>query len=299
MLLLSQELFGGRKIILPEFPRLPGISGLGLSDQPVYAHQLEKKFSYVNTFLEREPVFDLSNAHREEHGRYDFILASDVLEHVRPPLESSLKEVYDLLKPGGLFCITVHCPAQGNTVEHFDGLQEFRVIPLGTSFVLVNRRGDGTIEVREDIVLHSGSGSTIEMREFSRFGLAESLRAAGFTAVRFLEEDVPEFGIIMTRQTSQPLIAVKGARNYDRRVISDLAGAYHEELLWKFHFEEKANQAALHGASVTALLEEARQRADAAETELATASGRLAAVKRSKWLKLGNVLGLGPRLDGG
>jgi len=34
------------------------------------------------------------------------------------------------------------------------------------SQVLINRRADGVLEIREDLIFHGGSGATLEMREF-------------------------------------------------------------------------------------------------------------------------------------
>src|SRR6266852_6406576 len=78
--LLSIELFGDG-FLLPEFPPLPAIRGLGLSDQASYAVTLAKKFDYTNTYYDREPRLDITASNAERYGTYDFILSSDVFEH--------------------------------------------------------------------------------------------------------------------------------------------------------------------------------------------------------------------------
>jgi hypothetical protein len=91
MHLLSMELFGDG-FILPDFPRLSGIKGLGLSDQASYAEPLAEKFDYTNTYYDREPRFDITEAHPDRYGTYDFILSSDVFEHIEAPVERAFDE---------------------------------------------------------------------------------------------------------------------------------------------------------------------------------------------------------------
>src|SRR5258708_30366905 len=99
--LLSTELFGDA-LVLPDFPRLPGIKGLGLSDQASYAVPLASKFDYTNTYYDREPRLDITQAHPDRYGAYDFILSSDVFEHIAAPVERAFGEAYRLLKPNGV-----------------------------------------------------------------------------------------------------------------------------------------------------------------------------------------------------
>src|SRR5262249_49660154 len=163
--LLSLELFG-QSLRLTEFPRLKAIRGLGMSDHEGYARILADKFDYTNTYYDREPRFDFTQPHPELAGAYDFILAGDVIEHIAPPIERALEEVCRLLKPHGLFGLTIYCSPADKMREHFPDLHEFRVVPLGKSEVLINRRRDGVLEIRDDLVFHGGTGATLEMREF-------------------------------------------------------------------------------------------------------------------------------------
>jgi SAM-dependent methyltransferase len=163
--LLSMELFG-QSLVLAEFPKLKAIRGLGISDQPGYARILAEKFDYTNTFYDREPRLDLAELHPELRGSYDFILLADVIEHIAPPLERALEEACRLLKPHGFLGITIFCNPADQMFEHFPALNEYRIVSLGKSPVLINRRRDGTLEIRDDLIFHGGSGATLEMREF-------------------------------------------------------------------------------------------------------------------------------------
>ena len=135
--LLSMEMFG-RSLMLPDFPKLKSIRALGMSDKPCYASLLEEKFDYQNTFYDREPRLDFSQPHVHLYGTLDFVVSSDVLEHVAPPVEATLTEVFRLLKPRGFLAATVPCSSDGIAVEHYPDLYEYRILPLGGAPVLVN-----------------------------------------------------------------------------------------------------------------------------------------------------------------
>lgn len=207
--LLSMELFG-QSLPLVEFPKLRALRALGMTDKECYSGRLEEKFTYTNTHYDREPKFDLMQTHAELAGTYDFIVAADVLEHVAPPVGRALEEVCRLLKPEGFLVGTIPCHTGAETREHFPNLHEYRVITLGDSPVLVNRRRDGAVEIHDRLAYHGGTGSTLEMREFSTSGLKNLLTAASFRTVCLWTEDVPEFGIWFDADVSIPFIAGKG-----------------------------------------------------------------------------------------
>jgi SAM-dependent methyltransferase len=260
--LLSMELFG-RGLTVADFPKLKSIRGLGMTDKPGYAAILAGKFDYTNTYYDRPPHFDFTAPHPELYGTCDFILSADVLEHVAPPVERPLEEICSLLKPHGCLAATVPCTPDDAMREHFPELHEYRVIGLGASDVLVNRRRDGTLEAREDLVFHEGPGAVLEMRQFGRTGLRAKLLAAGFREVHFMLDDVPGAGILFDCDVSQPLIA--------RKEPFHLSTAAQSELL--------DNWMGAHA--------ESRLLAD-----------RIRMASESRWLRLGRKLGVGPKLTG-
>src|SRR4029077_7272624 len=85
----------------------------------------------------------------------------------------------------------------------------YRVVPLGNSPVLINRRRHGQLEISEGLIFHGGTGSTLEMREFGVPPLQNSLLRAGFPEVYFLADNLEEIGIGFDRDVCQPLIARK------------------------------------------------------------------------------------------
>jgi SAM-dependent methyltransferase len=206
--LLSEEVLG-LPIALSEFPVLKGVRGIGMSDSPQLAERLAEKLDYTNTFYHQAPRFDVTNPDPQDFGRYDFILTSEVMEHVPPPVERAFENLFRLLKPDGLLIMTTPYTLGGRTKEHFPELHEFTLTSLGEKTVLVNRRRDGYIEVFEDLVFHGGPGSTVEMRVFTEESLRANLLEAGFSSVRVASENVPEFGIEHAETWSLPIVARK------------------------------------------------------------------------------------------
>ncbi len=97
----------------------------------------------------------------------DFIISSDVFEHVVPPVSRAFENVWKMLKPGGVFVLTVPYGAQRETVEHFPELNEFSIVERDGSFVLRNKTRTGVLQEFNDLVFHGGPRTTLEMRVFS------------------------------------------------------------------------------------------------------------------------------------
>ena len=207
--LLSREIFGV-VMALPEFPVLRGIRCIGMSDAPDLAGRLAEKFDYINTFYHQAPQFDVTRPDARDCGRYDFILSSEVMEHVPPPVDRAFAALHAMLKPDGLLLMTTPYTLDGKTAEHFPELHEYTLAALGGRTVLVNRRRDGAIESFENLVFHGGHGSTLEVRLFSEDSLRVVLTEAGFHGVHFAGENWPEFGVEHAETWSLPVAARKG-----------------------------------------------------------------------------------------
>jgi SAM-dependent methyltransferase len=180
--LLSREIFG-IAMALPDFPVMKSIRGIGMSDPPALAARLAEKFDYTNTFYHQAPSFDVTSFDPRDQGRYDFIVTSEVMEHVPVPLERSFETLFRMLKPDALLLMTTPYTLHGKTAEHFPELHEYALAAPGDRTVLLNRRRDGSLEVFENLVFHGGDGSTLEMRVFTEPSLRALLQSAGFGSV--------------------------------------------------------------------------------------------------------------------
>jgi hypothetical protein len=220
---LSMELYG-LPLTAPEFPRMKSLRGLGMSDSIQYADLLATRFDYRNTFYDREPRFDIARADERESGRHDFVLASEVLEHVAPPVERAIANAAALLKDSGVLLLTVPYSLEATTAEHFPELHEYGVARVGDRLVLVNRTAAGESQVFDDLVFHVSFGDpALEIREFSERDLVCLLRAAGFTEVRIYAEDYAPFGILHAESCSFPIAARKTPFSLSRDAVRDLA----------------------------------------------------------------------------
>lgn len=229
--LLSQELLG-TQLSLADFPELKGIRGFGMSDPPNLASQLEKKFDYVNTFYHQPPTIDVTNPPETEWGRYDFIISSEVMEHVPPPIENGFKNLYRLLKPHGILLLTVPYRIDAPHAEHYPELHEYAIVSLGGKTVLVNRRRDGSVETFESLCFHGGDGSTLELRVFSEEALRKAILNAGFSEVYIGSDAIPEFGVEHSESWSLPMVVRKSKFELS---ATALAKAYRDILRSRQH----------------------------------------------------------------
>lgn len=205
--LLSMGLFG-RSLALRDFPHDKRIRGVGLSDWMGYAVPLAERLDYQNTYFDEAPRLDITEISDEMAGSCDFLITTEVFEHVLSPVQRAFDGARRLLKPGGVMVLTVPfdngAPA---TKEHFPQLNDFSIVEEDGRRRLYNTALDGQTEVFDDLVFHGGPGSTLEMRLFGLRALIEHCRKAGFAGVDVAADDVPERGIAWLHPWSVPILA--------------------------------------------------------------------------------------------
>jgi SAM-dependent methyltransferase len=205
--MLARELFGA-DIALPDFPTVKSIRGIGLSDF-CYAAPLAEKLGYTNTFYHKEPAFDILKPRDEHVGAFDFLISTEVFEHVAPPVEIALRNAHRVLKPNGILLLTVPYTLDETTAEHFRELFDYGLAQLHDRIVLVNRTRGGELQVFENLCFHGGHGSTLEMRRFTERDLRGLIPAAGFLSLRIYSENYLPFGIVHNQHWSLPMAARK------------------------------------------------------------------------------------------
>jgi len=205
---LSLALFG-RSVRLTDLVVDRSIRGTGLSDWDGYATKLASLFTYANTFYNAEPRLDITDPPADFFGTLDFVISSDVFEHVAPPVDRAFIGAFNLLKPGGILVLTVPYFKDGETIEHFPNLNDFDVLEFGPDHYLINRRTDGEYEVFDGIVFHGGAGQTLEMRIFSESDIVRRLQRSGFEGIVIHRGNDPAVGIIHREDWSLPITAVK------------------------------------------------------------------------------------------
>ena len=239
--LLSTELFG-ESLSLRDFPKSKGVSGIGLSDWRGYAGRLAKVFSYVNTYYRKdrrglagklaearayvmreclwgEMRFDITSP--KGFAPADFLIASEVFEHVPPPVGAAFSGTFNALKPGGLLVLTVPFDRSlKQTIEHFPELHDYKVVQRKASlawrrksrprrFDLINLTADGREQRFTDVRLHGGAGVTLEMRVFSLNDVMGHLATAGFSDLSVRGDDCSDRGVVWLSSNSTPIVARK------------------------------------------------------------------------------------------
>jgi SAM-dependent methyltransferase len=206
---LSVELFG-ESLALPDFPLRKNIAGIGMTDWDGYAFPLAEKFNYQNTYYHQEPKLDITSIPAEMEHTLDFIITSDVFEHVPPPILIAFENLRRLLKPGGFVVFTVPYDKAPATREHFPELHEWKIVEQDGVQRLHNRTRDGRAQTFDQLVFHGGLGSTLEMRTFSEAGIIAECEKAGLGNIKFYGESIPACGIHWKYKQSLPIVIRAG-----------------------------------------------------------------------------------------
>ncbi len=178
-----------------------------MSDWDGYAILLARKFNYRNTYYHQEPKFDITCFDPSLEGTFDFIISSDVFEHVPPPVSKAFENARKLLKPRGVLIFTVPYSKDEKTVEHFPELYDYRITETNGHYILRNVTRNGVRQTFDELVFHGGHGATLEMRLFSELSLLEEFRKAGFDKVKIYKDDDLAHGIQWSHDWSLPISA--------------------------------------------------------------------------------------------
>lgn len=205
--ILSIELFG-KSIPLWKFPKNKQISGLGMSDWEIYAHTLSAQLDYYNTYYHQEPKFDITSIPLTFEKKFDFIISSDVFEHIAPPVSIAFFNLKRILKEHGFVIFTVpYTNENENTLEHFPDLYDYKLKEIKGVKFMENITKEGIYQNFHNLIYHGGNGFTVEMRLFSRKSLENEFSFAGFSDVTFYSEPYLEYGIIWKELWSLPIVA--------------------------------------------------------------------------------------------
>jgi SAM-dependent methyltransferase len=216
--MLTCELFGRSLSISEIRPAHREIIGIGLSCADVYAKRLARRLGYTNTFYHREPLLDITRTDVDKgmEGTLDFLISTDVFEHIESPVSRAFVHARKLLKPDGVFIFSVPFSDPGQpgvpTDEHFPDLHDYSIEHTGGNYRLKNITRSGEAQIFDNLVFHGGPGSTLEMRVFSEASLLHELNEAGFCDVTFYGADM-DHGIHWADQWSIPLVARLGKRS--------------------------------------------------------------------------------------
>jgi SAM-dependent methyltransferase len=141
---LGRELFG-RHLLLPDFPVDRSIRGLGLTDPTSLAKPLAERFKYINTFLDIRPKLDIRTG-KSPLGQLDFLIASEVFEHVEPPVANAIRNAASMLRPRGFLLMTTPWIWDGDGQQVLPELHDWKLDYTDTDCIVLNRNRDGHVE---------------------------------------------------------------------------------------------------------------------------------------------------------
>src|SRR5262249_27964100 len=121
----------------------------------------------------------------------------------------AFENVFQLLKPGGLFVLTVPFGIHPETIEHFPDVYDLKVEQRNGKYVATNITRDGQVQIFDNLVFHGGHGQTLEMRAFSEQDVISHLQAAGFLHVEVHREVCLKYGIWWPQPWSLPMTAIR------------------------------------------------------------------------------------------
>ena len=156
---------------------------IGVSDGYLVSKILTKIYrkNYTNYKYTEDPKLDIKKVPEELFGIADFLICSEVLEHVAPPVEEAFLGLFNLLKNKGKLIFSV--PHTDNTHQHIEHFPETLIYNLEeeeTSKKLIGVSTLGDEFVFENLVFHGGDGFTIEFRIFSENSVISNLEKVGF-----------------------------------------------------------------------------------------------------------------------
>lgn len=200
------KLFYNECKILNELPVNKNLKGIGMSDAG-WANIFQNKFNYINTFYHTSPYLDIyNNDHIKNYNNLDFIISSDVFEHVNPfpSLQQAFNNLFKILKCGGTLIFSVPY-TNGEHKEHFPNLYDYKIKKENDKYILYNTTIDNKKETFNNLCFHGGPGNVLEMRVFSKMSIISFLEKAGFINITFYEitEDMKKYGIFWGSRTEQ------------------------------------------------------------------------------------------------
>lgn len=212
------KLFYGECKILCNQENNKNLKGIGMSDS-AWAKIMKQKFNYINTFYHTSPYLDIYNEdHLKNYNNLDFIISSDVFEHVDPypSLQIAFNNLHRMLKNGGVIIFSV--PFSNDEfiehIEHFPNLYKYEIKKEDNNFVLYNTTIDNKLEIFNNLCFHGGPGNVLEMRIFSKKSITSFLENAGFVEITFYEinEDMQKYGIFWSPNNNNNCSLIISAR---------------------------------------------------------------------------------------
>ena len=174
--------------VLMKIPIMKDKKGLGINDG-LWSSILEEKFDYnnlsVTDFSSNFNFYDSNFC--EENGNQDFIICSEILNHVSPSpgIQTIFDNFYSMLNDNGFLIFSVPF-GYGKHVEHFPSLHKYIIKEVNGEKVLLNISKTEKKEKFSKLTFYNPEdNNSLEMRIFSSNSIREYLTKAGFEDITF------------------------------------------------------------------------------------------------------------------
>ena len=197
-------------VSLADFRGDYSIVGIGSSEVPALDARLTEKFWFTNSHYHTAPRLDLCAPDAQWKGLANFMICSEVLEHVPPPADVALAGLCEVLKDGGTAIITVPYTRGWDMAREHEVRHDLLVDTNETNETseyypdLVSYRLDGNVLtwfdsqgrefVDESPEFHGGAAPALTFRKWTIADLERRLLLSGFSTVKQMEFD-PVFGV--------------------------------------------------------------------------------------------------------
>ena len=158
--------------------------GLGISDDINVSSRLSGKFFYSNSYFDTFPNLDLRKVPEVAKAKFEFVICSDVLEHIDTDLELAVSGLKNLLNENGFAVISVPVDGDHGHLEFYPGLISFSIKDDIVTWNDQNNMPHKDI----DPEFHGGRGQNLAFRKFSDNTIEDLLLKCGFNSfspVRF------------------------------------------------------------------------------------------------------------------
>lgn len=211
---LTTSLFGKCKI-LSQLNVDKGIKGIGMSDES-WSDICKEKFNYTNTFIHKEPLLDIyNNEHCNKFLELDFIVSSDVFEHISPypNIQLAFDNLYKMLKNGGNLIFSVPYSIDEDHREHYPSLYKYKIENKNNQPTLYNTTIYNKKETFKNLFFHGDvdNNAALELRVFSEHSVICHLKNSGFKniVIHTVNSDMNKYGIFWGGNNSFVISAKK------------------------------------------------------------------------------------------
>ena len=118
---------------------------------------LDARFTYCNTYLTTAPQLDI-RFDPSPIGELDFLIASEVFEHVEAPVARAFDNAARLLKSTGVFLLTVPWVWDGDVSTAIPKLYDWRLGREESGYVIINQKPDGQVERFSEMAFDGSPG---------------------------------------------------------------------------------------------------------------------------------------------